>query len=171
METSRESLDASALLGSGGETEPGEPARDYTRGAIRQLHEEDSRGTVRTLGRERVNGGHDRREGCRCGIGSHDGWHGAHQSARRAASAADTAFVLVGRTDLGLRRNARLASNWRVCVGARMLMGHCGFKATVHMAGCGCKVRRSRGDSAMVLRPTERHGRSRNTLSGNREHQ
>ena len=50
-------------------------------------------------------------------------------------------------------------------------MGHCGFEATVQMAVCGRLVRRDPSNAAMVLRPTKRHGRSRNPLSGNRKHQ
>jgi len=59
METSREHLDASALQGSDDETEPGERALNYARRALRRLHERASGRTIRSVGRERVDGSHN----------------------------------------------------------------------------------------------------------------
>jgi hypothetical protein len=94
METSRESLDASPLRRSGDETEPDERARDDTRGALRQLHEEVSGGAVRPIDREWVDGGHDRGKHGRCSVGGRQGRYGAHQRTCRTARAADIALML-----------------------------------------------------------------------------
>lgn len=138
----------------------------------RQLHENDSRRTVRSVGGDCADGGHHGGEHRGRDSRRRHGKRRAQEGTERAAGCTGTAFLFDD--VIALRGCFRAGRSGVVFIGLGcqiMVPGSALFSAVVvrmlgrsGLLGAGC------GRAAMVVRTAERHGCDRSTLGGDCQH-